>query len=91
MVLTRRQSAELRSETQKAEMSGTDPHEQLQVINGVQYAAPTSFDDILPEYYRRIATIPWFSRRSVPADAESGFEVLEHYAWDAGFFGGCQS
>lgn len=40
IALTRSQSAERDNEAQQAQMSDPDPREQLQVINGVQYAAP---------------------------------------------------
>lgn len=72
---------------QQAEVSDLDPREQLQVSNGVQYAALIFFDDILPEDYRRIAMIPCILRRVVLADVESGFTVLQHYIWDGAFLG----
>lgn len=89
MVLTGSPSAKHDNETQQVQMSASDPREQLQVIKGVHYAAPISFDDILPEEYRRIPTIPWLSHwAAVLTDAESRFAVLEHYAWVGEFFGG---
>lgn len=45
-------------------------------------------EDFLLDDYRIIATIPWFSRRAVLADVESGFAALEHYEWDEEFFWG---
>lgn len=66
-------------------MLDLDPHEQRQEIDGVPHAAPVTFDDILPEDFRQIETILWFSRRGLLADSESNFAVLEHYAWDGEF------
>lgn len=78
MVLTRSQSAERENKAQQAQTNDPDPREQLKVIYGVQDAAPVSSDNVLLEDYRRISTIPWFSRRAVLTDVESGFGALEH-------------
>lgn len=88
MVLTLSQSAERDNEVQQEQTWNLDPREQLQVINGVKYASLVSFDDFPSEDYRRMATLLWFSHWAVLADDESGFTVLEHYAWDGEFFWG---
>lgn len=41
-------------------MLSLDPGDQLEVINGVQHAAPSSFEDDSLEDYHVIAAILWF-------------------------------
>lgn len=70
MDLTGSHCAKRENETQKTQMSDLHPREKLQVIDGVQHADPISVCDILPEIFRRIASIPWFSCSEILADRE---------------------
>lgn len=74
-IVTRSRSTERENETHQAQMSDPDSSEQMQVIDGVQHADPVSFDNILPEDFRRIVTVSWFSCRAILADRESSFAV----------------
>lgn len=69
-------------------MTDSDPREQLKVVGGVPFAAPVVFDNVLPYYFRGIATMQWFLPLLVFADTASGFEVFERYVWDVEFFWG---
>lgn len=41
-----------------------------------------------PEYFRAIASIPWFSKAAVEENSENEFETLSLYAWHGQFYSG---
>lgn len=88
ITLTQSHSAEIQAQTQQSPMTDPDPRDQPQIVCGVQFSAPVSFDDVLPEAFRDIAPMPWFSSRVVLADDEWVFAALERCAWNGVCFWG---
>lgn len=90
MVLTWGQSVECGQQTtpQHLQTAGPDRRSQIKMIGGQEYAAPVSFDNVLQEDIRSIATMPWFSHQKVLAEATNDVASFERYAWDGDLFCG---
>lgn len=87
-VTTKRPMASSAEHTPALSMTCPDPRSQLQMITGHEYSAPTSFDDVIPDRFGLIATIPRFSRTAEGCDLNSCFESIAQYAWDGNFVRG---
>lgn len=45
-----------------------------------------SFENVTPEDFKTIPSMPWFTHQAVLADAENTLEALERYSWDGKLF-----
>lgn len=68
-----------------------DPGGLPQVLGGVTYAFPLSYDVGPPDEYCAIASIQWFSRTTVHADAKTDLEQFVHSPWDGQFYWGLET
>lgn len=86
MVLTRSQAGKLENLNSDAghlsltvRMATPDARTQRYVIGGVDYFSPVSYDDVAPDDFWMIASIPWFPRQAVLLYVVKNFEALERF------------
>lgn len=65
-----------------------DPRVLTQTAAGIRYVSPLRFDDVPPEHFACITSIPWLTISAVDENSESDFNQESAYVCDVQLYWG---